>query len=205
MARVGPGVIGIVAMLALAGCQQPQRKLLTHPPGTLRVRYEAASAPSSCLVACSVMAANYLLDQPRFTEPKLRKSLQLQKLDETSVGDLKQYLAAEGLELVTLTGWLDGNPPAGLKFWVVGKGYPAICVLNQHDGDVQFNHAVVVTGFSANTDGTEADIVYYLDPAAREPLQSAKLADFEANWARCDRAMLIVVRPPPVEQPAPRP
>lgn len=198
-------VIGIVAALGLAGCQQPQRKPLTHPQGTLLVRFEAASAPSSCLVACTAMAANYLLDEPRFAEPELRKTLQRQKLDETRVEDLKKYLSGHGLNLVALTGRTDENPPTGLKFWVLGKGYPAICVLNQHAGDPAFNHAVVVTGFSANPDGGQADIVYYLDPAAREPLQSAKLADFETSWARCDHAMLIVVRPPPAAAQAPQP
>ena len=148
---------------------------MTHPEGTLRVGYEEASAPTSCLVASVAMAANYVRGERRFTEPSLRTALKEQGLDETYVADLKTFLAKNNLDLVVLAGELDGKPPTGLRFWAVDRGYPVICVINQHGGDPQFNHAVVVTGFSANAGDPSADIVYYLDPATREPLQSVGL------------------------------
>lgn len=197
-----------VVLVALgSGCQEPARKIVTHPEGTLRVPYEVASAPSSCLVASVTMAANYLEGQRRFKEPAVRVALKQQKLDETKVTDLRTYLTGQGLDLIAVSGELDGKPPLGLKFWSVTKGYPVICVINQHEGDPQFNHAVVVTGFSANADKPLADIVYYLDPATRDPLQSVGLWEFDTWWGRCGRAMMVVVKPPPgqgnASQPAP--
>jgi hypothetical protein len=188
----------------LAGCEQPQRKLVTFPAGTLPVHYEVASAPTACLVASVTMAANYVLGERRFTEPDLRTALARQKLDEKRVGDLKKYLAEQGLELVVLTGRPDGEPPLGLRYWLLTRGYPVICVINRqganpdlktHAGS-QYNHAVVVTGFSANPAQPSADIVYYLDPSTPDPLQSVGLAEFETLWARGDYAMMVIVKPP---------
>jgi hypothetical protein len=85
------------------------------------------------------------------------------------------------------------------------RGYPVICIINRHGTDVQFNHAVVVTGFSRNTEPGVADIVYYLDPSAKESLLTATAADFEQMWARGDRAMMLVVAPPEEAASAPSP
>ena len=113
------------------------------------------------------------------------------------MADVKAWLEEQGLHLVTLTGQSDDKPPLGMRFWLERRGYPVICVINKYAGDVRYNHAVVVTGVSANTGDPPADIVYYLDPGTREPLQSVGLAEFETSWARCDYAMMIVVQPPP--------
>ncbi|HOA75586.1 MAG TPA: hypothetical protein PL151_14425 [Phycisphaerae bacterium] len=188
----------------LAGCQEPQRKLVTFPPGTLPVQYEAASAPTACLVASVTMATNYVLGERRFTEPGLRAALARQKLDEKRVGDLKTYLAEQGLEMVVVTGRPDEKPPLGLRYWLLTRGYPVICVINRQGADPdlekpagpQYNHAVVVTGFSANPDQPSTDIVYYLDPSTADPLQSVGWAEFEKLWARAGHAMMVVVKPP---------
>lgn len=192
-----------------AGCDQSQRRLVTYPRGTLPIHYEAASVPTACLVAGVAMAANYLVGERKFTEPQIRAALARQNLDEKKVADLKTFLETQGLELVVLAGRMDGEPPLGLRYWLLSRGYPVICVINRQgaDPDVsrpvdpQFNHAVVVTGFSANPADPAADILYYLDPSTADPLQSVGLAEFDAMWARCDRAMMLVVQPP---EPAPR-
>lgn len=190
------GAVALSVLVATSGCQQPQRKLVTHPPGTLIVHYEEASAPSACLVASVAMAANYVLGEREFTEPDLRAALRRQNLDETRVADVQAFLRQQGLEMVALAGRPDGEPPLGLRYWLVRRGYPVICIINQHDGDPELNHAVVVTGFSANPEDPSADIVYYLDPATRDPLQSVGLAEFQAHWAHGNHAMMIVVQPP---------
>ena len=190
-------MVAVIVFLTATGCEAPKRKFTTYPPGTLPVPYEVASTPSSCLVASVTMAANYLLGQHRFTEPGVRSAMKEQLLDETSVADMRTFLGTQGLDLIALSGQLDGKPTVGLRFWVERKGYPAIAIINKLGDDPKFNHAVVVTGFSADAGSPPADIVYYLDPSTREPLQSAGRAEFEKYWALGDHAMLLVVAPPP--------
>ena len=50
---------------------------------------------------------------------------------------------------------------------------------------------------SENPECSAADNkVHYFDPASEaEPLRSVAAPAFEADWGRCDRAMLIVVTP----------
>ncbi len=203
--RRSSAVLMVGVMMAspwLAGCQGPQRKFVTYPPGTLAVPYETASGPTACLVASVSMAANYLVDKHEFAEPAVRAEMKAQGLQENSVADVKKYLEERGLYLVTLTGEADGRPPLGLGFWLERRGYPVICIINEHGADQKFNHAVVVTGISKNSADPPADIVYYLDPAAAEPLQSSELTQFEAAWELGKRAMMIVVAPPTESAPA---
>jgi hypothetical protein len=190
--------IGIITagLFAAGGCEAPRPKFTTHPPGTLPVHYEEASTPTSCLVASAVMAANYLLGQPRFTEPGVRKAMKEQRLDETQVTEMQTFLVGQGLDLIALSGRLDGKPTLGLRFWVERKGYPVICIINRLGEEPKFNHAVVVTGFSEGAGSPPADIVYYLDPSTREPLQSVPATEFEKYWHRGNNTMLLVVAPP---------
>lgn len=190
------GGLTILALCLASGCEAPKSKFTTYPPGTLPVPYQEASAPSSCLVASVSMAANYLLADHRLAEPAARAAMKEKELDEAQVVDVKKYLADQGLDMIVLSGRLDGKPTEGLRFWVEQKGYPAICIINRHGEDPKFNHAVVVTGFSGDANGQQADIVYYLDPSTREPLQFLELAEFDRYWARGNRAMLLVVAPP---------
>lgn len=188
--------VAAASLICAAGCQSPPKRVVTHPPGTLPVRYEEATTYSTCLVASVAMAANYLLGERTYTEAGLRGRLARQALDETRVGDIKALLQSDGLYLITLSGQLDETPPLGLRYWVCNRGYPVICVINHEANNPAFNHAVVVTGFSANPAGGPADIVHYLDPSAAEPLHSTDEASFEILWARGDHAMMVVVTPP---------
>ncbi len=200
MNRVGLAVLALGAA-ATAGCDPPRPKFATHPAQTLTVPYERASGQTSCLVASVVMASNYLAGQPRFTEPGVLKALKELGLDGSSVADVKAWLEEQGLHLVTLTGQSDDKPPLGMRFWLERRGYPVICVINKYAGDVRYNHAVVVTGVSANTGDPPADIVYYLDPGTREPLQSLPRGEFDTAWDMGGRAMMLVVAPPPDAEP----
>ena len=189
----------LVILFSVASCDKPSR-IAKYPDGTLRVRYEQATTHSTCLVAGVAMACNYLLGESRFTEQRIRGDLKRSGGDETRVSDLKAYLAKtpEKLWMLTLTGGLNDQPPAGLGYWLNRRGYPAICVINRDPGgDSGFNHAVVVIGFCANPKGESADImVHYLDPSSVEPLHSAKAGVFEGLWARGGHAMILVVAPP---------
>jgi hypothetical protein len=182
--------------LAAAGCEQPRRSA-KYPEGTLPVRYEASTAYSGCLIACVAMAANYLLDKTEFSEAGTRQAMRQAGLDETRITDVKKYLAGKGLDVVALSGCLDGKPPVSLEYWVRQRGYPAICVINRQAGDPGFNHAVAVIGISGTGRVDSADTIHYLDPSSPKQLHSEEVGSFEANWARGRHAMLIVVHPPP--------
>lgn len=186
-------LIGLL-LTFFAGCESPNR-IAKYPEGALRVRYEEASTYSACLVASVVMAANYLAGERRFSENGIRGDLQRAGLDESRVGDLKTYLAGQGLHLVTLAGSLDGKPPLSLKYWLLRRGYPVICVINRNPVDPNFNHAVVLIGISATEDIESADRIHYLDPSSAEPLHTDDAVTFEVIWARGQHAMMVVVVP----------
>jgi hypothetical protein len=186
---------------AVIGCEAPKR-IHSFPAGTLPVLYEPATTHSTCLVASLAMSANYLLGERRFSEKQMRTELKQAGKDETLTRDLKDYLETKGLYLIALTGQIDGKPPSALSYWVVKRGYPAICIINREPGQPAFNHAVVVIGISPTSTEQSADIIHYLDPATPEPLQSCNTAEFERLWAAAEYAMLLVVAPPP-ESPAP--
>jgi len=186
-------LIGIPA--ALFGCETPNR-IARYPEGSLRVRYEEATTHSSCLVASVAMAANYMVGEWRFSENVIREDLQRAGLDESRVGDLKTYLAGKGLHLVTLAGSLDGKPPASLRYWLLKRGYPVICIINRDPVDPNFNHAVVLIGISTTGDIESTDRIHYLDPSSVDPLHADDAATFETIWARGQYAMMVVVSPP---------
>ncbi|GMV97034.1 MAG: hypothetical protein AMXMBFR83_13930 [Phycisphaerae bacterium] len=176
-----------------AGCGA-NRRVVSYPPDALIVAYEPATTYSTCLLAATAMAANYLEDRRRFTVPAMLAELRRAGADESRVGDVRRYLADKGLHLVALSGRLDDKPEEGLSFWLNAKGYPPICIINRTGDNPAFNHAVVVIGIQSRADSTET--IHYLDPSADPPLFSCDRSAFETLWGRCGRAMLLVVRPP---------
>jgi ABC-type bacteriocin/lantibiotic exporter with double-glycine peptidase domain len=193
-----PAASLILAGLTLilgTGCEQP-RTFAGYPAGSLQVRYEASTKYSGCLIACVAMAANYLTDTHAFSEAEIRRQMEQAGLDETRIADVSKFLVKKGLHLVTLSGRLGGKPPASLAYWVNQRGYPAICVINRQPDSPAFNHAVVVIGISPTGPVESADTIHYLDPSSPKQLHTEKAAAFEANWARGQHAMMIVVCPP---------
>jgi len=184
----------IVIAAFLAGCESPNR-IAKYPEGSLRVRYEEATTHSSCLVASIAMAANYVVGERRFSENGIREDLKRAGLDESRVRDLKTYLAGQDLHLVTLAGSLEGDPPIGLQYWLLRRGYPVICVINRDPVDPNFNHAVVLIGISTTGDIESTDRIHYLDPSSVSPLHTDDATKFEADWARGQYAMMVVVVP----------
>lgn len=179
----------------LAGCEETNKRV-QYPPGALPVRYESATTHSSCLVAGVAMGARYLLPASDYTEPKIRRDLAAGGLDESRVGDLKRYLAGEGLHLVTLTGELGDRPLFGMGYWVRSRGHPVLCVINQEGPDAEaFNHAVTVIGISSNQNPDLPDIIHYFDPSAAEPLHSLAAPAFDELWSRGQHAMMVVTMP----------
>ncbi|MBP7934931.1 MAG: hypothetical protein KA354_09830 [Phycisphaerae bacterium] len=186
--------VALVTLGLLTGCAPKQ--FAKYPQGSLRVAYEESSSYSGCLVACTAMAANYLTDQRKLSEKGIRESLKMANLDETRVADVKAWLETQGLYLLTLSGTLDGKPPASLGYWLCQRGYPVICVINRHENDVKFNHAVVVIGFTKTAGDETADRIHYLDPASAKVLHSEDRKTFETLWARGEHAMMMVIAPP---------
>lgn len=183
-----------VTLGLLSGCAP--KEFAKYPEGSLRVLYEESSNYSGCLVASTAMAANYLTGQRKFSEKGIHESLKKAGLDESRAGDVKTWLERQGLYLLTLTGTLDGKPPASLGYWLLQRGYPVICVINRHENDAKFNHAVVVIGFSKTVGDETADRIHYLDPSSAKVLHSEDRKSFETLWARGEHAMMIVIAPP---------
>ncbi len=169
-----------------------------YPEGALRVRYEPATRFSSCLSASVAMAAEYVDKRP-FSEPGVRRGLHDAKLDETRPDDLARWLRTQRLDMIVLAGEFHDRAPVGLRWWVMQRGYPVICVINRKGDDPQYNHAVVVIGMKSNaTEGAgPTDTVYYLDPSSTHGLETVDAEAFETWWTRGRRTMMIVVRPPP--------
>lgn len=194
--RLGSKALPIAILMALAGCDHP-RPPMTFPPNTLPVRYEPSTSHTTCLVASVAMASNYLLGERRLTEVSIREEMKAAGRDETSIEDLRTYLQGKGLYLLTLSGELDGKPPASLRYWLLERGYPVICVINRNGDDPAFNHAVVVTGIEHTDPAVSADKIVYLDPSVGQVLHKDEEKEFDLLWQRGRRAMLIVVNPPP--------
>jgi ABC-type bacteriocin/lantibiotic exporter with double-glycine peptidase domain len=190
-------ITGVVVSAWSTGCRTDQT-LRRHPPGVLQVRYQSADDHAGCLTASVAMAANYVLGEYRLNEKQLRWDLAQAGLDPTRVEHVKRHLDQLGLHLVTLSGTMDEKPPLGLRYWILKKGYPTICVINTYGSDPAFNHAVVVVGFSKMGGGKSADTmgVYYLDPSSAEPLHKLPVSEFERFWGQSGHAMMVVVRPP---------
>ncbi|UCD28198.1 MAG: hypothetical protein JSV03_14065 [Planctomycetota bacterium] len=191
--KVNVFVMGLSVILA--GCGAPSR-VEKYPAEALRVVYEDATTPSSCLVASVAMAANYLLGEREFSEALMLHELDHRDLNATSVGDLKEYLGEKGLHMVTLSGRMSDTPPTGLGYWLKKRGYPVVCVINDEEGNPELNHAVVVIGIWSNPETGSVDTIHYFDPSSVEALHSIEAATFETRWARGQHAMMIVIKPP---------
>lgn len=101
------------------------------------------------------MAANYRLNETRLTEASLIRDMKADGLDESSAGDVRTFLEKKGLHLVTLSGRLDGKPPAALEWWVESRGYPVICVINR---DEQGIPPLIMRWWSSEFRGNRAGI-----------------------------------------------
>jgi hypothetical protein len=199
--RLDSRVFPLACLLALFGCDQP-RPAVTFPPNTLPVRYEPATSHTTCLVAAVAMAGNYLIGDRRMTEKSIREDMKAAGRDETKIEDIRTFLQDKGLYLLTLSGQLDGKPPSSLRYWLVERGYPVICVINRNGDDPAFNHAVVVTGIEHTDPEVSADKIVYLDPSVGQVLHTDDEKAFDVLWQRGERAMLIVVAPPRDSRPA---
>jgi hypothetical protein len=153
-------------------------------------------------VAAVVMASNYVLGERRLTENLVRDELRRSGRDETAIEDLKDFLPSKGLHMVTLAGTIDGKPPTSLRYWVMQRGYPVICIINREGEDPAFNHAVVVTGIQAKPGESPTDIITCLDPSLPQAIDNVSAAEFGILWERGLHAMMIVVAPPPGSQAA---
>jgi len=198
--------LSVMALVGIAGCTtRPSRPMIEYPPGTWPVRFESSEDYSSCLVASVVMCANYLENEREFSEAEVRAAMQDMGLDHTLVGDIQRFLQRRGLDLIVLKGELGQKPPVGIGYWSRARRYPVICVINRDEqGDPGFNHAVVVIGITENPEPDQADMIHYFDPSSpAEPLISVPAPVFEIQWTLGQRAMMIVVSPPPAtESPA---
>jgi ABC-type bacteriocin/lantibiotic exporter with double-glycine peptidase domain len=191
------GITSVLLGFFAAGCQQPKEKVHHYPRGALQVPYEGATSHTTCLVASTAMAANYLEGQHTYSEQSMLRQLKQMGMDETRVGALKQFLARDGLHLLAFKGDLDDKPPLGLEYLLEKRGYPVICVINYDEsGDPDYNHAVVVIGISENPGPVSTDVIHYFDPVSQHQLHTVDDATFKQMWARSGQAMMIVTRAP---------
>jgi hypothetical protein len=138
------------------------------------------------------MVANYVLDSERLTSPVLRDAMGRAGLDHTQVGDMASILEQWALELIPLRGTLRGRPPISLAWWVMQRGYPVICVINQAEGKPDHNHAVVVVGMVLAENDAETE-VFVLDPSAGKHLFTWTGTVFQQYWNSAGRVMLPMV------------
>ncbi len=179
----------------IAGCQK-RIAIDDRPPETIAVRYVPADGYSDCLVASAVMCGNYVLDSQRLAPRDVRSAIKAAGGDATRVGDMQRYLAGQGLRMVPLRGRFSAEPPLGLAWWVLGRGYPMICVINRHAGNAEYNHAVVVVGFRP-ADAARGEMrVYLLDPAAPKRLACWDRFLFEHYWGSAGWVMLPIFEEP---------
>ncbi len=164
-----------------------------YPSNALKVRYVAATDLTDCLLASSVMCMNYLAGQDRFAAPRLRQQMSADGLDMTRVGDMREFLADRRIKLIPLKGELAADPPLGLIWWVVSRGYPVICVVNQEEGaPEEFNHAVVVIGVDVDDNKDIVGDVILLDPASQKRLERWTPEKFLERWIPTGKAMLLM-------------
>ncbi len=192
----------LLSLAILAGCHEPKIAVRQYPPTALRVRYVAATDYTDCLLASVVMVANYVSGHDRLEAGRLRREMRAEGLDPTVIGDFQTWAARYGLKLIALRGALDAEPPRDLAWWVVERGYPVICVINRHEGNPDYNHAVVVIGVDFDDSTQQVAGLDVLDPAAPRRLVHLPRADFERDWSATNRVMMLVFDAPRDENPA---
>ncbi|GJM24933.1 MAG: hypothetical protein DHS20C16_13480 [Phycisphaerae bacterium] len=190
----------LVLMLTLAtGCH---RRLAVdeYPPNALKVRYVSATDFTDCLLASAVMCMNYVVGQDRFAAPRVRQQMDSEGFDLTRVGDVRMFLEGRRIKLIPLKGELSTEPPLGLAWWVISRGYPVICVVNEEEGaPEEFNHAVVVIGVDVDDNGDNGSDngsgigdVIVLDPASQKRLERWDRETFLSRWQPTGNVMLLV-------------
>jgi hypothetical protein len=167
-----------------------------YPPGAMRVRYVAATDYSECLVASVVMCGNYVLNSNRMTPEQVERDLADAGLDHTRVGDMRTWLKTQGIQMTPLKGRYSSEPPNGLAWWVLDRGYPVICVVNRHAGDAEYNHAVLVIDVKINETSEAPEGVYVLDPASPKRIEHIERQMFEHYWGSAGSVMLPLFEAP---------
>jgi len=187
----------IAGLITAGGCSFKRFAIDSYPPGCLHVRYHPAGGHSSCLLAAVIMAANYVDGRERFSEPDALRAIRAEKGDESRVSDVTDWFhrTQDELALFVLQGSLSGQPPTGLPYWLLDRGYPVVCVINKTGRNADYNHAVVVIGL-APASAASVERVHYLDPAALERVESCDRATFETYWSRGQNTMALVVPRP---------
>ncbi|MCA9250910.1 MAG: hypothetical protein KDA54_07225 [Phycisphaerales bacterium] len=179
-------------LLLTTGCHR-QIAVDAYPPNALKVRYVSATDFTDCLLASAVMCVNYVVGQDRFEATRVRKQLADEGLDLTRVGDVRAFWADRRIKFIPLKGELTNEPPMGLAWWVVSRGYPVICVVNQEEGaPEEFNHAVVVIGVDVDDNNGAVGDVIVLDPASAKRLERWDRETFLSRWVPTGNVMLLV-------------
>ena len=190
--RTGRTVSAAAAMLGLGvlvcGCSR-HRESIQFPAGVLHVPYVPAADLTDCLVASTVMCANYIRGHNQFSSKQARQELAAADLDHTRVGSIRRWLAGHDMRMVPIQGELSNVPPRGLAWWILSRGHPVICVVNKHGGDADYNHAVVVIGVTLDADDHITGL-HVLDPASAKQLEYWSRDEFKSAWAPTGHAML---------------
>ncbi len=185
-------IVLTIVVLLTTGCHR-QIAVDAYPPNALKVRYVSATDFTDCLLASAVMCVNYVVGQDRFAATRVREQMASEGFDLTRVGDVRAYLADRRIKLIPLKGELTTEPPMGLAWWVVSRGYPVICVVNQEEGaPEEFNHAVVVIGVDLDDNSDEVGDVIVLDPASQKRLERWDRETFLSRWVPTGNVMLLV-------------
>lgn len=184
----------VMMFLAVTGCSQ-HSAIVEYPPGALKVRYMPADDYTDCLVASTVMCANYLRGHNRFDSKEIRQEMAAAGLDHTRVGGVSEWLSGHRMRMVPIRGELSNQPPRGVAWWILSRGHPVICVVNKHGDDADYNHAVVVIGVEVDADGRIV-AVNVLDPASAKRLERWPRKEFEQYWSKTDQAMLPLFESP---------
>lgn len=183
------------------GCHQ--RLAVDHyPPGTLQVRYVPAGDYSECLLASTVMCANYVSGSHRFSLTRMRDELRADGLDPTRVGDVARWLSSYRLTLTPVAGQFGDQELLGLGWWLDQGQYPVICVMNKHAGNAEYNHAVVVIGTEGTGPLEDARAIFLLDPASPRRVERMEPLAFRHFWNTAGRIMLPLFETPPQAQQA---
>lgn len=171
-----------------AGCSQ-HSEIVEYPAGALKVRFMPADDYTDCLVASTVMCANYLRGHNRFDSKEIRQEMAAAGLDHTRVDGISQWLSGHRMRMVPIRGELSDEPPRGVGWWILSRGHPVICVVNKYGDDADYNHAVVVIGVEVDAGGRIVALDV-LDPASDKRLERWPRSEFEKYWSKTNQAML---------------
>lgn len=120
------------------------------------------------------------------------------------MADVQAWLGERGFELKPLVGELSDDPPLGIGWWLLERGYPVICVINKFAGNADYNHAVVIIGMKGGGSAESAETVYILDPASPKRIEQWERLKFVHYWGSAGRVMLPLFETPPKARPVGR-